>query len=563
MLQLRRPALAFLIMLPVCCAIAGCDKGGRPKEAAQTKGAHPEKLGSPVEDSLFTLAADRTYVHQKVSDLGNTVAFWVRRPHSVELMITGRPLIKFRGHMGFQQGLGFHAVEPREKGDRLIAGPKAEQDAWLVWGPGKGISGEPLDEYLLFDHRGDHVIYALYNHGRWCWQVDDSTLADCRVLRTPVVSDGAETVVWIDSSDGSERVVINGQPGPAYERIVGSSLSVSRDGRHSFYVGIRSGKARAVRDGVPQAQYDNMSAQAVFSPDGARVAYYGRTSNKKECVVLDGVAGPEYDLVTAMTFSGDGAHFAYLVISGGSSFFVVDGTAQTSHFDKASDHFVFAPVGGRFAYAGTRGNSWIVVTDGNENSACAGVSALKFSQDGAHFAHEELGTDGKLHVFVDSEERWIHEGDAESDITFSANGLHVAYLIGRNSKCMAVLDGVEGPEMDRAGPPVISPDGGHIAYGGAALPDSSGAAIYLDGQMQQQFEVIASQLQFTDAGQLVYCGYRQKKWYLVMDGALGAPYDEIFLSHDGLATEGPDGSLVYIARRESTIVRIRYSRVSA
>nr|VFJ98058.1 MAG: hypothetical protein BECKLFY1418B_GA0070995_11135 [Candidatus Kentron sp. LFY] len=202
-----------------------------PQKAAKTTLSPTQtvmnnRLAPPKEEKLFVLPDDRTFVHTKVSEPGNAVAFWVRRPSSVQLIITGQAPLDFKGHVGFQkEGSSFHVVQPGGKRDRLIVGPSAEKDAWLVWGPGKGMEGEPLDDYFIFDRTGNHATFALYDKGHWSWVLDNEPIADYHHLAAPVLSDKAKTIAWIEGSNGgSQRVVVNGKPEPAYDNIYESTL---------------------------------------------------------------------------------------------------------------------------------------------------------------------------------------------------------------------------------------------------------------------------------------------------------------------------------------------------
>jgi hypothetical protein len=521
----------------------------------------PRKLGAPEEQRILSLPKDRAFVHQKASEQGNTVALWVRRPKSIDLFVTGRPPVGFKGYVGFDKGVAFHVVQPLdEEGALMIAGPNAENDAWLVWGPESGIEGEPLDNYLAFDHKGNHVIYALYDHGQWSWVMDDKPLAGShRLNRVPVTSEGGETIAWIDGGQGAARVVINGEAGPTYDDILGPSLHLSPDGKHHFYIAYRSGRLLAIQDGKEHSEYEKLGSPPTFSADGVRVAYAATKGPDRSCVVLDGTEGGEYDAVEALTFSPDSLRFAHRATKGGRSFFVVDGQEQNSQFDGLANAFVFAPRGRRFAYAGFRGKTWSVVVDGQEGKGCARVFGMTFSPDGQHFAKGEVGDDGKLHVFVDGGERWAHEGKPVVRPSFSPDGTRLLYVISRSSQVFVVVDGVEGPGYSATGGSTFSPDSKHFVY--FATTDGQKYAVYLDGQVQHQFDSIPSLLSFTPGGQLFYCGVQRgikaNEWYMVVDGVLSGPYDRIYLPPSGLVPLQPDGTLAYVALEGDDVVRVR------
>ena len=513
------------------------------------------ELGPPELDSLFSLPQDRTFVHEKVSPTGTNVALWVRRPNAVQLFVTGSPTVEFKGHVGFQGNLGFHAIQPIGDQDIRITGEDAERDAWLVWGPGSGPNEEPLDDYLVFDRTGSHVMYALYDMGDWSWILDNEPLAGYQQLKPPIMSDEARSIVWIESSDVGQRVVFNGEPGPTYDRIHRPSLFLSPDGAHWFYMAFQANQVLPVWDGQEQGEYSNPGLP-VFSTDGDRVAYSASHDDEDRFVVVDGVEGAAYGAVTALTFSPDGRSFAHRAVQGDETFFVVNGVPEATRFDDLSNGFVFAAGGSRFAYAGARGGSWFVVVDGKSGEGAAGAFGMTFSPDGQRFARGEVSADGRMHVVVEGGGRWTHTGEPASGLTFSPDGSRVMYVIRRDSRILVAVDGVEGRDFDALASPIFAPDGSRHAVFGQT--DLGTWAVFIDGEMQREFGSIPCKPTFTASGQLVYCTWQDGSWYVVIDESVGEAYDMIYLPPTGDVPLGPDGVLSYVALDGDNVVRVRH-----
>jgi hypothetical protein len=69
----------------------------------------------------------------------------------------------------------------------------------------------------------------------------------------------------------------------------------SKDGLHVAYVVQKGDKQLVVVDGQPGPEYDRISeGSPVFSRDGKRAAYVAQKGDK-QLVVVDGQPGPEYD----------------------------------------------------------------------------------------------------------------------------------------------------------------------------------------------------------------------------------------------------------------------------
>lgn len=143
--------------------------------------------------------------------------------------------------------------------------------------------------------------------------------------------------------------------------------------------------------------------------------------------------------------------------------------------------------------------------------------------------------------------------------TISPDLQRVAYVEQEGGEQYLVIDGQEQKRYDRVGFPRYSPDSAHIAY--VAIEGSKGFVV-LDGQEGQQYEfdpaalgllnapamasILNGLLGLTfspDSKRIAYVAGREKKYFAVIDGKEGPPYDAV-----GLLQFSPDsGHSVYVA----------------
>ena len=548
--RLRRLRYGLALVAPF--AAGGCGGEAEPEQLPRIP------LGAAQEEPLFVLPSERTHTHWKVSESGVGVAAWVRLPDAVQLHVAGQEPREFRGHMGFQQAAGgaFHAVEPRGRGDVRIVGSGAEQDTWLVWGPGEDMVGESLDEYLRFTRDGAGVLYATYASGRWSWVADTVVLEGYHQLTPPATSADGAIVAWVEDTEGGQRVIFNGTPESTYDRVFSSSLRVSPDGAHHSYAVSSGEMMHVVRDGAAQAGFRSLR-QPVFSPDGQRMAYAAQDVSGLWRVVVDGEPGSPHEEVAALTFSADGIHFAYAVRDGDEWAFVVDGVLQASRFDGVSYSFSFAPNTGRFAYAGVRDSTWFAVVDGEEGDGYGGVFGLAFSPDGRRFTRGEISSDSVVLITLEGQGQWTHTGvPALAESHISPDGSSVIYALRRDAQVRYARNGQEGPAFDRIGVGRYSPIAQDLVYLGETSDGKN--AMFVNHEPGRAFESIPCGPFFSSDDQLIYCGYAAEKWHMVVGDSLGRGFDRILLPSSRELSLRPDASFEYLALAGDTVLRVRH-----
>jgi hypothetical protein len=125
-----------------------------------------------------------------------------------------------------------------------------------------------------------------------------------------------------------------------------------------------------------------------FSPNGARFAYLAQSGpGGPWFAVVDGLFGPQYATITNLLFSPSGNRFSYMAQSGlgGPWVIVVDGVVSIPY--ATITNLVFSPNEARVGYLaqGVPGGSWFAVIDGTVGPPYTTVSKLTFTNDSLHF----------------------------------------------------------------------------------------------------------------------------------------------------------------------------------
>lgn len=319
---------------------------------------------------------------------------------------------------------------------------------------------------LAFSADGKHVAYAAKQAAQWV-VVANGTRGDSWTGIGAVVlsADGAH-VAYAAASGKKWRVVHDKTAGPEFDSLFEGSLTFSPDGERLAYLAEDGGKKRVVVDGVVGPPLDEVG-ELGFSPDGTHVAYVANGSwvvrdghsggryhtvrglvqaNGHHCgfvarrgierfVVIDGREDAAHAGISGLTFSADGARFAY-VAKDARAAVVVDGVVGPQ-FDSI-DALAFS--GGHVAYVGRAGKHQQVVRDGDQFTSFTRVSQLQ--QAGDHWAY--LGTDAQgVWPVIDGHKRQVEP--SASDLVLNADGRRFAYLARRGKTCEVVHDGGRAP----------------------------------------------------------------------------------------------------------------------
>jgi hypothetical protein len=145
------------------------------------------------------------------------------------------------------------------------------------------------------------------------------------VVARSITTNGCRFACAIQAEQ-KQRVAVDGQPGPAYDRV--DYVWFSPDGKHVAYVAQVGARECVILDGQPGAEYDQIpSFSWPFSPDSKHLAYPAKQGDKW-FMVHDGKPGPKCDQLGYPDgypiFSADSKHLVYFGEIGGKNVVFLD-----------------------------------------------------------------------------------------------------------------------------------------------------------------------------------------------------------------------------------------------
>ncbi len=339
------------------------------------------------------------------------------------------------------------------------------------------------------------------------------------------------------------NLIVDGRETPLpYEAISHQSPKYTRDGR-LVYVAKKGEKTVVVVDGREGAEFDKVGTPIpVIGPGGTDIAYVARNYGEAERVILNGTAGPGFDEIppASLIFSDAGGRFAYGGRKeNGKWCAVLDGVEQ-SEYDQV-DRLAFSADGKRFAYQAKKAGGWVLVVDGKEAIACEEFSkdAPLFSPDGTRLA-QGARVDGRWRMLVWSgagEDIETPGGDFPGGAglpVFGRDGRALAFVASLGKKRVVVKEGGRGPEFDAVAQLTLSPDGTRIAYeAGRFYPDEPSRKDtwfpVLDGEALPEHDGLTrGTLVFSaDSRHFAYAVAKGDKRSVIVNGEPGPDYRSI------------------------------------
>jgi len=236
---------------------------------------------------------------------------------------------------------------------------------------------------LVTSEDGRHVAYPARRDGRWRLVVDGQPGRAWAGIGEVVMSADARHIAYAaEQDDGRWRVVSDGRAGPPFEAVHAGTLRYAPLQRAVLtYVASDGAGARLVVNGQPGPAFDGIGSVR-FGP--GRLAYVAREGAWAR-VVSGGRVGPRYDEIPELVVAA--GHVAYVAIKHGRFVLVVDG----AHVTEPQDELVALQVGrsGRVACVQREGEEERIWLDGRLHLAHERVdgSTMTFSADGHHFAY--------------------------------------------------------------------------------------------------------------------------------------------------------------------------------
>jgi hypothetical protein len=368
----------------------------------------------------------------------------------------------------------------------------------------------------------------------------------------------ARRAVWVSKQGKTERVFVDGTPGPAFEKIEFNAATFSPDSSRFAYWGKRD-KWFAVLDGQEYGPYD-IQRQIQFSGDSRIALWYGCKSRNRCFRVINGLEGapvgwqmkdrfsrdgstlayaesakdgerqgariivgeekgPLFQLVGTPHLSADGRHVAYWAKEEKEKTLrlIVDGKALPGVEGGSPDHLdaldrilsiydlPFAPDEQHLAYVIERDDKLLPVMFGKTGPPCDWFGGLAFDPSfsrSAYVVTNEAGFSKALRQMA----------------TWATNGVERFNPV--STKTRLVLDGVDHPEIGKpTAPPVFSPDGKRLAV---ALEKT----FVVDAQPGAVYDAVAGEaVAFSpDSRRIAYVVKQDNKWRVVVDGVPGRAY---------------------------------------
>lgn len=503
---------------------------------------------------------------------------------------------------------------------------KASTSKWIVYRDGKEMGGKYDGvKYLEFSADGEHLAFFGQRDSLWLLVLDGQE-------RSPAFADVMPLVFephgpsWAFSACAAENtctMIVGGHtavmPRETYDQV--SAPQYSLDGKHLGFLAQFHGKWTAIVDGKAIGPQMKGYACLGFSPDAAHFFVCG-TTNKAELTYpqwtyfVDGAPGPYFAQISPITFSSDDRHYAY----GGSRSQVAfnkDKTNGTIVLDgKPGPEFqghglpgawvtlLNAPIIAAEVYSGGSFISPVVLVPGHLISGSRVLSAsLNGVSDPVFDVHGNLAyaaRRGKDDVVVfDGTKSGPRFDDVVSDVVFTDDALHSAYVALRGQEFVEVLDNQPGkavpfedstphsharkpdptdlnatPGTDEPVPPPIpkayigwtelTPHATHFAFemvkGGmrfnAGQTLRAERTVVLDGQPGKRYSAFGvSVLQFSkDEKHYWYTvlGASGKRGLVVVDGHESKPYSNL----TGAEFDPAGNGIVFFARSGKRFLRV-------
>ena len=279
----------------------------------------------------------------------------------------------------------------------------------------------------------------------------------------------------------SHELFIDGKTEPAYDKI--GNIFFSDDSAHYAYTANKSDRLTyVVRDGVEGPPLSNikryyspdfttdLDKTLYISPDGSLLIYIIEVSHNRLAVVVNNQQSKPYIRVRQIIFSDDGKHYAYIADPGGAGEpggdLVCDGklidhipdeypTGTAGYNSTYTKCFKFLPHSDKLVYLKNTEDG-LKLQVGAQRLPCLGnISDVMFSADGTHTAYMS-GSLANASLYVDGKRNALPQSlsdSTEGKLTMTSDLQHWAVETKNDDKVSIVVDGVAGPSSDFILPP--------------------------------------------------------------------------------------------------------------
>lgn len=469
-------------------------------------------------------------------------------------------------------------------------------------------------QYLEFSPSGEHLAFFAQNQSNWFLVLDGQPRSESFPNVMPLVFQprGAS---WAFPACGTTNIcqmIVDGRPEKIYEQL--TSPVYSADGKKLAYLAEANGKWYAIINGAIIGPPMEDHASFGFSPDSSRFFVAGTEKKLGWTYFVDGVAGPGFVQLSPIVFSNDGKHYVY----GGSEMQLGFKKNQTSGLIVAD-----GKEGPLFHGSGLLGE-WTLLLDASIATPelyfgspligpllrplvlHPGASIFSPKLNGisdpvldplgnAAYAARRAAHDV---IVMDGSQTGPSFDDVSSDVVFSSDGQHSAYVALRGLNFVQVVDSRPGkfvsldpkaaskpaenppPDPDTGDAPatplnpddfsvgwaVLAPHATHFGYEivhgrtnfHRGRTQRAERTVVVDGAPGPQFNALSiSPIEFTDDGQHYWYavdGAKGSRSLVIIDGLESRLYDNI------TPPQYDDSSqqIVFFGRKGSRLVRVTF-----
>lgn len=407
--SIKRVSLLCTIMLVI---VSGCSKKKEEPQVKSTQGV------LAVSTLLATIAPD-------------------------EIPVSADPMAKYAPESGSQSAntkpAPQFAVAFHKAGRGVVYSARVGDKVHVVLNgkPGKFYK-EVFDVTLSPD--GQRVAYAAKDSDHYFLVVDTKEYGLFSETGPPVFSPDSKHIAFECKIGPQWHINVDGFKSKATSSTYFDVPYFSADSRSVLFYenGAEEGMQRI---GISDLQfkktvYKDVSGILVFSTDKSRVAIV-QTVGKKQKLVEFSFSNPDqikesrlYDSIATRKFSDDGSVFAFVAQREGKNFIVLNGQEEALPAGEYPWPFAVRP-----------------------DNKGVGIFSTNNDQNRTYL-HQAFFDNGiKSAIYKEG-----------SELTYSKDSQHYAFVAVKNEQFLMVLDGKNGPVFDRVISPVFSPDGKFLVY---------------------------------------------------------------------------------------------------
>lgn len=495
--------------------------------------------------------------------MGPGLALWVRRTDGIDVYLSSTGTIPFKGY--YVHGLGETASRffAQPSGDMMIAAVgESVEGNYIYWSPDLGEGKKDFSDNLLWSADGSVAAMASYEDGNEYAYSNDQRFGPYKTVFSHFPTADNDLLYVAITLEGDIRVFRNGVDlsGPLPDAQSAIVEEAEHGNGYLYGVDRASGFWLLHNDRI----IEGSDAARVFriSPDGASYAYLRDVDNTVEAVVNGAPTGNLFTASTAVNFSRDGQSYAMLGVRKAEDgtetrFFEVNGTLTAPIDGGVMARFHFAGMGGgAITYGYTDGGQDHLFFGGHEIGSfpSGSVSAPETSDDGSQYVYFSTGN-GQSLLQTATRAIPLDNRDVTGALFVMNNGdVHFnieddgSYIRMFNTGEIGRFDNITWEDLAEVLQDVSFVG---VTAEGQTLYRNNIAVVTADRVLFAYFAEIAGRERLVariDAG---------GKEYLVVDGEIAGPFDEVLLYRNALLGKPPQ-DLVFHSRTGDVISRHRW-----